>query len=147
MNPFFDMKTRRERYREIERNMERPIESFAQALWPFSEPKLILFVSAAAFLDYASTFTFLRLNGSTNVVEGGPLAKWALQNGGFAALFLTDALSVGILISLAIGARFLFRKLGFAGFGRAAFTFVLIPYAVIILAVIFNNILLSFVGR
>ncbi len=146
MPPLFDMKTRRQKYREIERNLERPILSFAQALWPFPEPKLILFVCAAAFLDYASTFTFLKLSGSTNVVEGGPLAKWALQTGGFPALFLTDALSVGILIGLAVGARFLFRKLGFAGFGQAAFIFVLIPYAVIILAVIFNNILLSFVG-
>ena len=146
MNPFSDMKTRRERYREIERGLERPILSFALALWPFSEPKLILFVSAAAFLDYASTFTFLSVNSSKHVVEGGPLASWALDKGGFAALLLTDALSVAILISLALGVRFLFRKLGFAGFGRAAFTFVLIPYAVIILAVIFNNILLSFVG-
>lgn len=129
---------------EKERTLERPIEKFSRLLWPWAESKLALFISSMAILDYVSTYTALRLNVNNQVTEVGFIAKWALQTGGFVRLFFVDLTVIAVLLLLAVGARLLYIRLGFPGFGRAAFVFVLTPYSVFILAVIFNNILLTF---
>lgn len=129
---------------ERERRLERPVEGFSRALWPYPESKLIFYVGLLAVLDYVSTFAALELSGNSQVSEVGLLAKWALQTGGFARLLLVDVVSTGTLICLAVGARYLYKKVGFNGFGRAAFVCVLIPYFVFIMAVVANNVLLTF---
>jgi hypothetical protein len=95
-------------------------------------------------LDYLSTFAALELSGNSQVSEVGLLAKWALQTGGFPRLLLADSIAIGTLICMAIIIKSLITKLGFNGFGRAAFVFLLIPYFVYIWAVVVNNILVTF---
>lgn len=145
MNSFFNRLGDRLRERIArERKLDRPIGAFSRVLWPFPESKLVFYVCILAVLDYASTFTALELSGNNQISEIGLMAKWALQTGGFPKLLLVDAASIGILICLAIGARFLYSKLGFNGFGRAAFVFLLIPYFLFIWAAVVNNVLLAF---
>ena len=95
-------------------------------------------------LDYVSTYAFLELSGNKYLFEGGSLARWALREGGFSKLFWTDMASVSTLVLLAIIARLLYSKRGFQGFGRAAFVLALVPYVVITMATIYNNIVLTF---
>jgi hypothetical protein len=129
---------------ERERPIERPLEAISRKLWPWSESRLIRTVGVLAALDFISTYVFLEVSTNSRLVEGGPLAGWALKNGGFFGLFLIDFLSVGSLILLGLAVRALYRKLGFAGLGRTALVFLLVPYLIVILAVIYNNILVSF---
>ena len=129
---------------ERERKLERPLEKVSMLLWPWNESRLVLFVSLLAVLDYVSTFAALELSGNNQVYESGLLANWALETGGFFKLFMVDAASIGALILLAIGVRSLYNRWGFPGFGRTGFVFLLIPYAVIIMVVVINNILLTF---
>ena len=130
---------------ERQRSLERPIEAFSRVLWPYPESKLIFYVIILGVLDYASTFIAFELSGNSQITEIGLLAKWALQTGGFPKLLLVDMVSICTLIFLAIGARSLYTKLGFNGFGRAAFVLLLIPYFVVIWAVVVNNVLLTFI--
>jgi len=145
MHAFFNgVKNRVRKSIERERALERPIEAFSRVLWPYPESKLVFYVSLLAVLDYVSTFTALELSVNSHVSEVGLLAKWALQTGGFPGLLLMDAAAIVILICLAFGVRSLYTKLGFNGFGRAAFVFLLIPYFVFIMGVVVNNVLLTF---
>ncbi len=123
---------------------ERYFETASRSLWPWRESWLIAFVLLLALLDYVSTYAFLELSGNTLVYEAGALASWALQLGGFKGLFWIDIIAVSGLLLLAIAIRFLYSRFGFKGFGRIAFVVVLLPYAVITMAVIFNNIVLTF---
>lgn len=129
---------------ERERAMERHFEAASRSLWPWNESKLIAFVSFLAVLDYISTYAFLELSGNKQLFEVGPLARWAFQTGGFYRLFWVDIAAICTLIFLANSVRFLYAKFGFQGFGRTAFVFVLVPYSVITMAIIFNNVVLTF---
>jgi hypothetical protein len=129
---------------ERERKLERPLEALSRLLWPWPESKLVLFVCLAALMDYLSTYAFLTFGHRGHVSEAGLIAGWALQTGGFLRLFVVDAGLIGALILLAFALRSLYTRLGFRGFGRTALVFLLIPYFVIIMAVVYNNILLSF---
>jgi len=133
--------------KQKERSLERPFEKFSRLLWPWSEVKLVLFISLMALLDYVSTYAALKLTEHNQVTEVGPIAKWALQTGGFLKLFFIDVTVIAVLLLLASGARYIYTKWGFPGFGRTAFIFLLIPYAVFIFAVVFNNILVTFLGQ
>ena len=132
---------------EKERTLERPFEKFSRLLWPWKELNLVLFISGMAVLDYISTYAALNFTRYDRVVEAGLMAKWALQTGGFLRLFFVDMIVISLLLLLAWGARLLFARLGFPGFGRVAFVFLLIPYAAIILAVVFNNVIVTFLGQ
>jgi hypothetical protein len=143
-NIFDSMKERARKSVETERKLEGPFEKASRFLWPWAESKLILFVCILAAMDYVSTFAALELSGNDQVVEAGLLAKWALDTGGFPFLFLVDAISIGVFILLATGIRALYRKWGHPGFGRTGFVFMLIPYAVIIMGIVINNVLLTF---
>jgi hypothetical protein len=145
MSEFLDrVKYRVHKSIEKERNLERPIEAFSRVLWPYAESKLVLYVGLLAILDYLSTFAVLELSNNSRVSEAGLLAKWALQSGGFFGLLIMDLICVGIIIGLAIGVRAFYKRLGFNGFGRAAFIFLLVPYFVLIMAVVVNNTILTF---
>lgn len=128
---------------ERERSLERPLEAVSKSLWPWSEAKLIRYVILIAALDYVSTYAFLKVSSNHNLVEGGPIAGWALQTGGFGRLFLVDAATVLSLIFLALGLRSFYTTKGFRGLGRTAFVVLLVPYFVATLLVVYNNVLLA----
>ena len=138
-------KERFQRNLEIERGLEKYAVTFSRWLWPWREAKLIIFISCLAALDYASTYAFLKLSVNTDVYESGPLASWALQNGGFGVLFLIDVLAVTVISAVAIGIRYFLERVGFEGYGRTAFVLMLIPYLIVTMAAIFNNIVITFI--
>ena len=140
---FERMHERLKKSREIERRLERPIAAFSQVLWPYPESRLILFISLMATLDFASTYVALELSGNNRISEVGLMAKWVLDAGGFPRLLLVDAVCVAALVGLAFGVRHLYKKMGYAGFGRAAFVFLLVPYFVFTIVVVVNNVVLA----
>ena len=131
---------------ERERRIEGKIESFSLKLWPYPIYKLVVYISVLALLDFTSTFTALELSGNNHISEVGVVARWALERGGFRGLFIVDVLCIGTLIFLAFGVRFFYERLGFKGFGRAALVSLLCPYLVVIMGVILNNVLLTFIS-
>ena len=124
--------------------MEKHFEAASIRLWPWRESLLVILVVLLATLDYISTYAFLELSGNKYLYESGKLASWALHKGGFTLLFCVDIAAISALILLAISLRFFQFRLGFRGYGRTCFVVLLIPYAVITLAVIFNNVVLVF---
>jgi len=145
MSSFFDKVRDRARASiERERGLDGRLETISLVLWPYSEARLAFYVVLMAFLDYVSTFAALDLSGNTQVYEAGLVAKWALQTGGFPRLFVADIVMIGTLVCLAVGFRLLYTKLGFQGFGRAAFVLLLTPYFVFITGVVVHNVLVSF---
>lgn len=129
---------------ERDRASEHYVEAVSRSLWPWRESWLLALVVLVAVLDYASTYAVLELSGNEYVYEGGPLASWALQMGGFTKLFLVDMVAVMALLVAAITIRSLHFKFGFKGFGRTAFVVVLAPYVVVTMAAVYNNIALTF---
>lgn len=129
---------------ERDRSSERYVEAVSRSLWPWRESWLLVLVLLLAVLDYVSTYAALELSGKMDVYEGGLLANWALRMGGFTRLFWVDMAAVSVLLLAALAFRFLHSKFGFKGFGRTAFVVVLVPYIVITMAAIFNNIVLTF---
>ena len=127
-----------------DRGSEKHVEAISRYLWPWRESLLVTLVCSLAVLDYASTYAFLELSGNNNVYEGGLIAGWALKVDGFRGLLLVDTLAVTTLVMIAIGTRFIYTKFGFKGFGRAAFVLVLAPYLIVTMAVVYNNIVLTF---
>jgi hypothetical protein len=114
-------------------------------IWPWQESRLIILVSGLALLDFISTVTALNLSSRYGAQEVGILAKWAFNLGGFPGLFLMNAAAIGTLVLFATMVRAIFRRFGFSGFGRSAFVFLFVPYAVIIVPVIINNFFITFV--
>jgi hypothetical protein len=104
---------------------------------------LVAVVAILAGLDYLTTYVFLQLTGWGYVNEQGVLAGWALRTGGLPALLLVDAAGVLVLALVAVGVRSLYGRFGFKGFGRAAFVVVLLPYAVMAVAAVVNNLVLT----
>jgi hypothetical protein len=129
---------------ERDRRAEARIESISRVLWPWREQRLVALVGLLALLDYATTTMALELSGKSYVYEGGLLAGWALRVGGLGWLFLVDMGVVAALALLAISARRLYSRFGFAGFGRAAFVAVLVPYAVVAASAVVNNLIMTF---
>jgi hypothetical protein len=142
VNLFYRVRVRLQKDIERERRLDGPIGAISRKLWPYPESKLILYVIIAAILDYTSTFTALELS-SNQVYEAGLVAKWALKTGGFPGLFLMDIASVSTLIFMAVGARYLYRRLSLNGFARAASVLPIIPYFVVTMGVVFNNVLVT----
>ena len=129
---------------ERDRASERYVEVVSKCLWPWRESWLLLLVGLLAVLDYISTYTLLELSGKMAIYEGGALASWALQIDGFRGLFLMNITAVSTLSLAAVTTRFLYAKFGFKGFGRTAFVVLLVPYAVVAVAAIINNLLMLF---
>jgi hypothetical protein len=136
----------RERLRrslERDRSLERHFEALSHRLWPWRLSLLVWVVVLLAVLDHASTYALLELSGNRQVYESGLLARWALRLGGFEVLLIVDIAAAGVLSFTAVLVRHLYSRYGFAGFGRAAFVLLLVPYAVIAMAAIYNNLLLT----
>ncbi len=129
---------------ERDRRAEGRVEAASRVLWRWRESRLVVLVGLLALLDYATTCAALELSGKGHIEEGGLLAGWALRIGGLGWLFLVDMGAVIALSIAAITARFLCFKVGFGGFGRAAFVVLLLPYAVVAFAAVVNNLLLTF---
>lgn len=130
---------------EKERAFDTQAYSISRRLWPWDENKLLFLVISLVVLDFCSTFAFLELSGNTSLYESGPIARWALEMGGFSRLFLIDLIAACVLMLLAFGARYIYHRKGFRGYGRTAFVIILIPYIVITIAAVFNNVALTFV--
>jgi hypothetical protein len=129
---------------ERERVLEKHFEAASLRLWPWRDSSLVGLVALLALLDYVSTYAFLELSGNRLLYESGALARWALQRGGITLLLWVDVAAVSALILLATGLRFFQFRFGFKGYGRTCFVVLLLPYTVITLAVVFNNIVLVF---
>jgi hypothetical protein len=138
------MKDRMRKAVERDRHAERYVEAASRFLWRWQEPWLLAFVAFVALLDYASTYAILALSGKSYLNEAGSLASWALDKGGFAGLFLADLAAVFTISLVAITLRFVLFRSGFRGFGRAAFVFLLVPYAVVAMVAVINNLLLTY---
>jgi hypothetical protein len=138
------MKDRLRKAKERDRRAERYLEATSRFLWRWQESRLLVFVAFVALLDYATTYTVLALSGKHYLNEAGSLARWALDKGGFAGLFLADLAAVFAIALVAITLRFIFFRFGFKGFGRAAFVFLLLPYAVVAMAAVINNLVLTY---
>ena len=138
------MKSRLRKAAERDRRAERYVETASRFLWRWREPWLLAFVYFVALLDYASTYAILALSGKSYFNEAGSLARWALDKGGFAGLFLADLAAVFSISLVAITLRFILFRFGFKGFGRAAFVFLLLPYAVVAMAAVINNLVLTY---
>jgi hypothetical protein len=144
MHKLFDeYRERLRKSNERERRFDRPLEAISRIIWPYTELKLVYYISVLAVLDFLSTFIALELSGGC-VSEVGVIAKWALRSGGFPELLLVDVGVICILIFAALAVRFLYARCGLKGFSRAAFTFLLIPYFVFIIGVVVNNIVVAF---
>ena len=138
---------RRQIRKSIDRDkaMEKRVEAASRTLWPWKEWRLSALVFILVILDFCSTYAFLRLSGNTQLYEGGLLAGWSLRQGGFPLLLLIDLLAVGTLIGLALLSRTIFSKRGLSGYGRASYVIVLLPYTIATFAIIFNNVVLTFI--
>ena len=141
------IKNRFRRDIERERILEPRFEAFSRLLWPWSELKLVLFITTMAICDSISTFTALKLSANNHVTEVGLIASRALKAGGYPYLFLEQIIIIAALLLLAQGARLLYTRWGFPGFGRTAFIFLLIPYTTVISAFVINNIFVTFMGQ
>ena len=140
------IKNRFRRDIERERILEPRFETFSRLLWPWSESKLVLFITTMAILDSVSTFAALKLSAH-HVTEVGLIASRALKAGGYPYLFLEQIIIIAALLLLAQGARLLYTRWGFPGFGRTAFIFLLVPYTTVISAFVINNIFVTFMGQ
>jgi hypothetical protein len=139
------MKGRLRKAVERDRQAERYVEAASRFLWRWREQRLLALVAIVAILDYASTYAVLELSGKRYLNEGGPLASWALGKGGFWGLLLADIAAVIGIALLATIMRFIYSRLGFKGFSRAAFVFLLLPYLIMAIVAIFNNLILAFI--
>ena len=136
-----------EKSREKDRSFDRPVGAFSRFLWPVQEKWLLVVVFSLCLLDYASTFAALRLSGSTNVYEDGPLAGWALDTGGFGLLFIVDMAAAATLSLIAIAARYFYTRAGLKGYARAAFVVALAAYVVRTTIVVISNFVVGFAAR
>lgn len=138
-------KSLRERSREIDRGLGVYAERISRFLWPWRERWLWLVTGIVAVLDFSSTYILLDLSGKSNVYESGRIAIWALKIGGFPFLLSIDLIAAIGLSLAAFTARYLYNKHGLKDYGRAAFVFLLIPYIIVTIAAIVNNIILIFI--
>jgi hypothetical protein len=138
------IRSRLKKAKERDRRAERYVEAASKFLWRWREPWLLAFVAFMALLDYGSTYAILDLSGKSYFNEAGSLASWALEKGGFTGLFLADLAAVCAISLAAIILRSILFRFGFRGFGRAAFVFLLLPYAVMALVAVINNLVLAY---
>jgi hypothetical protein len=127
-----------------DRGADPHVGAISHFIWPWRESRLLFLVGCMAALDFTSTFVAMEISGSDFIGEGGRLANWAIETGGFAGLLLLDIVAASTMFAVAIAARRLYARRGYSGFARIAFVVALLPYAVVTAAAVFNNIMLSF---
>ncbi|MDO8751808.1 MAG: hypothetical protein Q7K03_11825 [Dehalococcoidia bacterium] len=138
----------RERIRKsVLRDLRREpvVERFSLRVWPWREAWLTRCVALLAVLDFLSTYALLELSHKRYVYESGPMARSALETGGFQALLVADFLAVGILCLLAVGARIAYSRFGYHGYARAAYVATLLPYVAVASFATVNNLVLTIV--
>ena len=128
---------------ERDRRVEPYAEAVSRRLWPWREQRLLAVVVVLVILDFISTYAFLQSTGIAYTNESGLLAGWALRMGGFGLLFLGDMGAVLALSLVAMAARSIYLRIGFKGLARAAFVLLLVPYAVMAVAAVINNVVLT----
>jgi hypothetical protein len=133
-------RARAERNREIDQSFDRHVGRLSRIVWPFREVRLLVVIGSLFILDYISTYLALK---NANNYEDGPLAGWALRTGGFGLLLLVDVIAAVVFALLAMLARYLYRRSGFQGYGRAAFVVLLLPYVIRTTIVVINNFILA----
>jgi hypothetical protein len=130
---------------ERDRALEQQMQTASRSLWPWKDWRLPLLATVLVLLDFTSTYACLELSGNTSLYEGGLLAAWSLRNGGYPLMFIVDLLAVGTLIGVALLSRAFFTRQGLSGYGRISFLVILLPYTVVTFAIVFNNIVLTFI--
>ncbi len=120
------------------------VGAISRFIWPWRESRLLFLLGCMVALDVTSTFVAIELSGNEFIGEGGRLANWALETGGFAALFLFDVVAASTMFAVAFAVRHLYLRSGYAGFARIAFVIALLPYAISTAGAVFNNVMLSF---
>ena len=108
-------------------SIERHVAAVSRFIWPWQDSWLLPLVALLAALDLVSTYALLELSGKTHVYESGPLARWALQIGGFNGLYVMNAVAVGFLCVIATSARLFYVRCGLNGFARTAYVAVWSP--------------------
>jgi hypothetical protein len=139
------IKRRIDKSLERDRALESQMQAAAKSLWPWEDWRLPVLSTILVLLDFSSTFACLEFSGNTQLYEGGLLAGWALRTGGWTLMLIVDLLAVGILTGVAFLMRSFFTRQGLSGYGRIAFILVLLPYTVVTFAIVFNNIVLTFI--
>jgi len=139
------IKRRIDKSLERDRALESQMVAAARSLWPWNDWRLPVLSTILVLLDFSSTFACLELSGNTQLYEGGLLAGWALNTGGWPLMLIVDLLAVGTLTGVAFLMRSFFTRKGLSGYGRIAFILVLLPYTVVTFAIVFNNIVLTFI--
>ena len=137
-----DMRALAERNRERDRGFDRHAGKISRFVWPLSEAWLPAIVALLGMLDFTTTYVNLALIRNPHVIERGALAGWALERGGFTFLLAVDLAAAGTMWGVAAGVRYVYASSGLHGFGRAAFVFILAPYAITTAVVVVNNIAL-----
>jgi hypothetical protein len=132
----------RDKSRRIDSGFGKYAGAASRFIWPWQERWLLVVIGCLAVLDFASTYALLDLSGKKNVYESGRIASQALEAGGFPLLFGVDIAAVTALALVAFVVRYAYVKNGHSGFGRAAFVFLLVPYAFVTGYAIVNNIIL-----
>lgn len=127
-----------------DRGADPHVGAISRFIWPWRESRLLFFVGCMVALDFASTFVAVELSGNEFIGEGGRLANWALDTGGFAGLFLFDVAAVATMFAVAFAVRRLYSRSGYVGFARIAFVVALLPYAISTAGAVFNNVMLAF---
>ena len=125
------------------RAVEGLVARLSRIVWPWRLGWLVPLVALLAALDLISTYLLLEHSGKSYAYESGPLAAWALRAGGYNSLYIVNALGVGFLCVVAIGASRLYTRLGLGGFARAAYVMALVPYAVASFVAVANNVVLT----
>ena len=125
------------------RGLESHVTALSRIVWPWRLGWLVPLVALLAALDLISTYLLLEHSGKSYAYESGPLAAWALRQGGYNWLYVVNALGVGGLCLVAVAAQRLYLRLGLPGFARAAYVLALVPYAVATIAAVANNFLLT----
>ncbi len=129
---------------ERDRGADPHVGAISRFIWPWPESRLLFLVGCMVALDFTSTFVAIELSGGEFIGEGGRLANWALETGGFPALFLLDLTAVATMLAVAFAARRLYSRSGYVGFARITFVVALLPYAISTAGAVFNNIMLAF---
>jgi hypothetical protein len=139
---FKSYKDRLVRARAIDKGLGRYAEKLSRLIWPWRELWMSVAVGSLSILDFLSTYVLLGLSGKIGVYESGRLAVWALDRGGFPFLLLVDVVVAGALLLAALASRYMYTKYGYGDYGRAAFVFLLMPYVLMAVFAIANNIIL-----
>jgi hypothetical protein len=139
------MQSLADRNRQRDRGFDRHAGKISRFVWPLREVWLPATVAFLCIMDFTSTYVNLALIRNPHVFERGPLAGWALRTGGFPFLLLIDLVAAATMSAVAIAVRYGYARSGLHGYGRAAFVFVLLPYAITTTVVVINNVALFLV--